>query len=189
MKIASRLLAAPATLILALLLSGCGAHDAAQSPPSPHAITSEAVGHYCSMNLDEHTGPKGQILLRDTLQPVWFTTIRQVFAYTLLPEEPKAIRAIYVQDMGRAPEGGAPPADAWIDARTAHYVIESRYIGGMGAPDALPFLNEADALAFGQRYGGRVVSFQDMPEDYVLSYTEPVFPNSYAGHSPAGAQP
>ncbi len=187
MKKSRRRLAAPSLLALALLLAGCGADQSAAPLPPPQAITSEAVGHYCGMNLDEHVGPKGQILLRDTPQPVWFTTIRQVFAYTFLPEEPKAIRAIYVQDMGRAPEGGSPPDDAWIDARKAHYVIESRYLGGMGAPDALPFLHEADAQAFAQRHGGRVVAFQDMPEDYVLSYTEPVLPNPHADPSSAGA--
>ncbi|MER1967150.1 nitrous oxide reductase accessory protein NosL [Castellaniella sp. GW247-6E4] len=187
MKNASRRLFAPATLTLVLLLAGCGGNDATQPPPAPHAITSEAVGHYCGMNLDEHTGPKGQILLRDTSQPVWFTTIRQVFAYTLLPEEPKAIRAIYVQDMGRAPAGGSPPSDAWIDAREAYYLIEGGAIGGMGAPDALPFLHEEDAQASGRRHGGRVVRFEDMPEDYILGDAATAPQNPHVGHASVGA--
>jgi copper chaperone NosL len=172
---------------LILLLAGCGAADDTRPPPAPQAMTEEAVGHYCGMNLSEHIGPKGQILLRDRAPAVWFTTIREVFAYTLLPEEPKAILAIYVQDMGRAGPDGNPPADAWIDARTAHFLIESSAVGGMGAPDALPFSRLEDAQAYAQRHGGRIVRFQDMPEDYVLRAIEPVPPS--AAPSPGAPSP
>ncbi len=166
-----------ALLLAAALLAACGgAPGDGRGAPPPQAMTEEAVGHYCGMNLDEHIGPKGQILLRDREAPVWFSTIREVFAYTLLPEEPKAILAIYVQDMGRADADGNPPADAWIEARSAHFLIESQAVGGMGAPDALPFARSDDALAFAARHGGRVVSFQDMPEDYVLRSSAPASP-------------
>ncbi|MFC4299651.1 nitrous oxide reductase accessory protein NosL [Castellaniella hirudinis] len=170
---ALRLALAGAALGLAALLAGCGGRqDASSPPPTPVAMTDEAVGHYCGMNLYEHIGPKGQILLRDRDVPVWFSTIREVFAYTILPEEPKTVLAIYVQDMGRAGADGNPPADAWIDATTAHYLIESGAVGGMGAPDALPFARLEDARAFAERHGGRIVSFQNMPEDYVLRAPE-----------------
>lgn len=152
-----------------LLLSACGdPSGSSQTAPPPQALNAQAVGHYCGMNLTEHTGPKGQILLRDKAQPVWFSTIREVFAYTILPEEPKAILAIYVQDMGQADATGNPPDDAWINARDAYFLIESRAVGGMGAPDALPFARQDDANAYAARYGGRIVSFRDMPEDYAL---------------------
>ena len=167
---AARLIGA---VLLSALLAGCGnGGGASSSPPSPVAMTDQAVGHYCGMNLYEHIGPKGQILLRDRDVPVWFSTIREVFAYTILPEEPKTILAIYVQDMGRAGPDGNPPADAWIDARTPHYLIESGAVGGMGAPDALPFSRLADAQAYAARHGGRLVGFKDMPEDYVLRTPE-----------------
>lgn len=158
-----------ATLLAATLLAACGGSQGdAAAPPPPQALTADAVGHYCGMNLDEHIGPKGQILLRDRALPVWFSTIREVFAYTLLPEEPKTILAIYVQDMGQADSSGNPPSDAWISARDAYFVIEGRAVGGMGAPDALPFTHRDDALAFTERHGGRIVTFQEMPEDYPL---------------------
>ncbi|WP_417250909.1 nitrous oxide reductase accessory protein NosL [Castellaniella sp.] len=164
-------------LAAAMLVAACGdgtpGNDA--NAPPPQAMTDEAVGHYCGMNLTEHIGPKGQILLRDHPAPVWFSTIREVFAYTLLPEEPKAILAIYVQDMGQADADGNPPADAWIDAHSAYYLIESRAVGSMGAPDALPFARRDDADGFAARHGGRVVRFQDMPEDYVLRANELAF--------------
>ncbi|MDY0309574.1 MAG: nitrous oxide reductase accessory protein NosL [Castellaniella sp.] len=173
--------------LLAVLLAGCvDDDDASSSPPPPVAMTDAAIGHYCGMYLDEHIGPKGQILLRDQDAPVWFSTIREVFAYTILPEEPKTIIAIYVQDMGRAGPDGNPPADAWIDARTAHYLIESNVVGGMGAPDALPFSRLEDAQAYATRHGGRIVGFKDMPEDYVLrapDFTNSAEPDSAGAHS------
>lgn len=173
---------------LGLLLGACGgAGDSNTPPPAPQALTSQAVGHYCGMNLDEHIGPKGQILLRDQTRAVWFSTIREVFAYTLLPEEPKTIIAIYVQDMGRADAHGNPPADAWIDARQAHFLIESRAVGGMGAPDALPFAQLGQAQGYQQRYGGRIVSFQHMPEDYVLRYLDPATARTDTPSAPAPA--
>ncbi|MFA7438099.1 nitrous oxide reductase accessory protein NosL [Castellaniella sp.] len=182
-----RLLAA-AALGLAVLLGGCGDPGNDKASSSPAVMTDEAIGHYCGMFLVEHIGPKGQILLRDQADPVWFSTIREVFAYTLLPEEPKAIVAIYVQDMGRAGPDGNPPDEAWIDAHAAHYVIESDTVGAMGAPDALPFEHLEQAQAFAQDHGGRIVGFKDMPEDYVLRYVEPnPESNRPAAPQPAGA--
>ena len=44
---------------------------------------------------------------------------------------------------------GKPNADTeWIDAKKAYYVIESSFIGGMGAEDALPFADKAQAEKF-----------------------------------------
>lgn len=132
----------------------------------------DAVGHYCGMNLIEHPGPKGQIYVHGRDAPVWFTDIKQVFAYTLLPEEPKGISAIYVHDMSKAKDWSQPEANSWIDARQAFYVIESKFIGGMGAEDALPFGDKAKADEFVKEHGGRVVGFEDMPENYILHHDE-----------------
>ncbi|MFT0531255.1 nitrous oxide reductase accessory protein NosL [Castellaniella hirudinis] len=173
-----RLGRALAAALAGLLLAACGGGSPSGPPPAPVALTDDAVGHYCGMHLTEHIGPKGQILLRDQTRAVWFSTVREVFAYQLLPEEPKTIVAIYVQDMGQADAQGNPPDDAWIDARQAHYLIESHAVGGMGAPDALPFARPEDAQAYAQRYGGRVVGFGDMPEDYILRYREPDAPTA-----------
>lgn len=158
-----------AALALALVLSGCGKADMALAPPAPvTAIPQTAVGHYCGMFLFEHPGPKGQILLRERDEPIWFTTIREVFAYTLLPEESKAVAAVYVQDMARMDMHGNFAPDAWIPARDAWYLIHSRYAGGMGTIDAFPFGNQNAAQAFQQQHGGRIVRFDDMPENYIF---------------------
>ncbi|MEN5159462.1 nitrous oxide reductase accessory protein NosL [Achromobacter spanius] len=152
-----------------LALSACGGDEPAAPPPSPQAVSADAVGHYCGMTLKDHAGPKGQIFVRGRAAPVWFSSIKQVFAYTLLPEEPKGLAAIYVNDMAAAVPDGVADPNAWVDARQAFYVIGSRFVGGMGAEDAMPFSDQARALAFAQTHGGRVVRFADVPEDYVFA--------------------
>lgn len=156
------------SLGLAALLAVTACGDGA-APPPPQAVSSQSVGHYCGMALADHTGPKGQIFIKGRPAPVWFSSIKQVFAYTLLPEEPKAIAAIYVNDMATAGADGVPDPAAWIDARQAFYVIEGRFVGGMGAEDAMPFSLRDRAEAFAQAHGGRVVAYADVPEAYVFA--------------------
>ncbi|MFY3332410.1 nitrous oxide reductase accessory protein NosL [Achromobacter xylosoxidans] len=152
-----------------LAVTACGDGAAPAAPPPPQAVSSQSVGHYCGMALADHTGPKGQIFIKGRPAPVWFSSIKQVFAYTLLPEEPKAIAAIYVNDMATASADGVPDPAAWIDARQAFYVIEGRFVGGMGAEDAMPFSLRDRAEAFAQAHGGRVVAYADVPEAYVFA--------------------
>lgn len=156
-------------LVLAVALSACGGQDTAAPPPAPQAVSADAVGHYCGMTLQDHAGPKGQIFVKGRAAPVWFSSIKQVFAYTLLPEEPKGLAAIYVNDMAAAGPDGAADLRVWVDARQAFYVIGSSFVGGMGAEDAMPFSDPARAQAFAQAHGGRVVRFADVPEDYVFA--------------------
>ncbi len=90
------------------------------------------MGRYCGMNVLEHPGPKGQIILEPTNEAVWFSSARDTLAFTMLPEEPKGIAAIYVSDMAKAPSWEEPGAENWVDARKAFFVIESAAVGGMG---------------------------------------------------------
>jgi len=165
-----------ALLFAVFLVAGCDAEKATETPP-PQTLTSEAIGHYCGMDLMEHTGPKGQIILASQKVPVWFSSARDAFSYTMLDEEAKDIRAIYVSDMGKAPSWEHPGADNWIEARSALFVIDSRKQGGMGAPETVPFSRRADAEKFVAENGGRIVAFADVPKDYVLS-SEPVPENT-----------
>lgn len=154
---------------LSVALAACRQPDQTLPPPPPVTrIPQTAVGHYCGMYLFEHQGPKGQIFLRERDTPIWFTTIREVFAYTLLPEESKALAATYVQDMAQRDEQGHFPEQAWIPAQDAWYLIYSRYTGGMGTIDALPFSQEQAAQAFQKQHGGQLVRFKDMPENYIF---------------------
>jgi copper chaperone NosL len=155
-------------LLGALTLSGCRDEQAETSPP-PQKLTTSAIGHYCGMNVLEHIGPKGQILLASQTEPVWFSSARDAFSFTMLPEEPKDIRAIYVSDMAKAPSWEEPGESNWVEARIAFFVIGSRMKGGMGADETVPFSDKSAAENFATVNGGRVVTFDEVPRDYVLS--------------------
>ena len=150
-----------------LAVGGCSG-DVPLQTVQPVALTETAIGHYCGMVLLEHPGPKGQIILAGTPEPVWFSSVRDAVAFTMLPEEPKGIAAIYVSDMGVAPSWDEPGTENWIEARQAFFVVGSAMRGGMGAEEAIPFSTETAADDFVRENGGEVVGFPDIPRDYVL---------------------
>lgn len=152
----------------ALALTGCNDTKTAEAPPPPHKLTASAIGQYCGMNVLEHAGPKGQIILASRREPVWFSSARDAFSFTMLPEEPKDIRAVYVSDMAKAPNWEHPGAANWVNAKEAVFVIGSRMKGGMGADETVPFSNRAAAERFAAANGGRLVAFSEVPRDYVL---------------------
>ena len=134
--------------------------------PSAQTLTREANGYYCLMTVLNHNGPKGQIILRDNKQPLWFTSVRDTISFTLSPEEPKNIAAIYVNDMTDA-NWDNPGVNNWIDARNAWYVIGSKLSGGMGAPEAVPFSTKEKAAIFAMKKGGTVYAFDSIPQEYI----------------------
>jgi len=158
-------------LLLPLLLVACGDEQQAAKPP-PQELTRESVGYYCNMIVADHQGPKAQLYLTDRMAPIWFSSVRDAVAFTLLPGEARNIAAIYVNDMAEA-SWESPEPGTWIEAGLASYVIGSARRGGMGAPEAVPFGSPAAAEAFAARHGGRVVGLGEIPEDYVLSSEEP----------------
>lgn len=156
-----------AMLLAALLVSGCQGEEQTVMP-APYALTAEAMGRYCGMDVLEHAGPKGQVILDKSPEPIWFSSARDTIAFTMLPEEPKNIAAIYVSDMGKAPSWEKPGPENFIDARTAFYVIGSALRGGMGSQEAVPFSSRDDAEAFAAKNSGKVVGFGEIPESYIL---------------------
>ena len=158
----------------ALALTGCNDQKTAEAPPPPQEMTDAAIGHYCGMNVLEHTGPKGQIILASRKDPVWFSSARDAISFTMLPEEPRDIRAIYVSDMAKAPDWNKPGANNWVDAKQASFVIGSRKQGGMGGDETVPFSDRGAAEKFAGENGGRVVAFSEVPKDYVLGGTAEV---------------
>lgn len=157
-------------VVISLFLSGCSGNTDEVVPPTPQEITQDSVGHFCGMDLIEHDGPKGQIFVKGNDKPLWFSTIRQVMAYSILPDSPKGLSAIYVTDMSKVENLHQPETGSWMKAVDAYYVTESSFQGGMGGEDPLPFSNEAQALAFIQEHGGRIQRFGEMSEDYILHY-------------------
>ena len=162
--------ARPIVFLAAAVLALAGCREEAAAPPEPVKMTTQAVGHFCQMNMREHPGPKAQVHL-DGLPgaPLFFSQVRDAIAYRRMPEQSHAITAIYVSDMGAAPSWQSPGADNWIAAAQAHYVIGSERVGGMGAPELVPFSDRADARAFAARHGGRVVPLADIPDAAVLA--------------------
>ena len=158
-------LAILAALALGLPLTACKKEA---EKPAPQAVGDASIDRYCGMMLTEHEGPRGQIFVVGEAEPVWFSSARDTVAFTLLPEEPKDIAAIYVSDMGAAPSWEDPGATNWTDAKTASYVIGSDAEGGMGGAEAVPFADRAKAEGFAKEHGGEVVAFSAIPADYIL---------------------
>jgi copper chaperone NosL len=158
-------------LLVTLPLAAC--RDDTAALPLPVAMTEEAVGHYCQMHLLEHAGPKAQAYLAGLPNPLFFSQVRDVVAYQRMPEQSDPVTIAYVSDMGAT---GAtwddPGAENWIAATEAHYVVGSTALGGMGAPELVPFARPEDAQAFAARHGGQVLRLDQIPDSAVLAPVE-----------------
>ncbi len=166
----TRLLAIGLAALVAL--SACNEKKTAEIP-KPHALNAEAIGHYCGMNVLEHPGPKGQIILESRIDPVWFSSARDTIAFTRLAEEPKDVLAVYVSDMGKAKSWDEPGAENWVDARKAWYVVGGSARSGMGVQETVPFAERAAADRFAAGKGGRVLAFAEVPAEAVLAGATP----------------
>lgn len=155
----------------AAALTACSDERGSAAIPPP-AEVADAIGHYCGMQLTEHAGPKGQIHLEKGLAPVWFSSVRDTIAFMRLPEEPRDIVVVYVNDMARAKNWDQPEDGTWVEIDSAWFVIGSDRLGGMGAREAIPFGEEGAAQAFWAEHGGRVVRLEDIPDEYVFGAPE-----------------
>lgn len=174
------------TALVMLMLAACERAGPAAPPPAPAEISDEATGHYCGMLLADHEGPKGQIHLASRSGPIWFSSVRDTIAFLRLPEEAKDVVAVYVNDMGSAPRWDQPQAGAWVEARTAWFVVDSSMRGGMGANEAVPFATRPAAESFSASHGGRVLRLDGIPDDYVLGRVD--LTPSMAGADDAGSE-
>jgi len=159
-------------LVLLVSLAACR-EEAPVAPPPPAPLTQDATGYFCNMTMVEHHGPKGQIWLKRNTGPLWFSSVRDTVAFTLLPEEPRDIQAIYVTDMSGAGSWDNPLVNKWIDAHTAYFVIGSSKKGGMGTAEPVPFGSRSAAGDFSERFGGDVVTFDMIPENRILGSDDP----------------
>lgn len=160
-----------------VLLAGCRREDIAK--PLPEVPDREAMTYYGRMILVEHRGPKAQIFLRSRPSPLWFSQVRDAIAFTLSPEESPDITAIYVTDMSGDGSWDSPQhwnsPQQWLPAEQAIYVIDSDRRGGMGALEAVPFSRREAAEAFVSKHGGQIVTWNEIPQDYILERSiEPV---------------
>lgn len=158
----------PALLALTLV-AACREETAQSVVPEARTLTDEATGYYCQMVLTGHPGPKAQVHLAGSSDPLWFAQVRDGLAYLKSPEKPGEILVLYVNDMGKAQSWEKPGSDNWINAAEAYFVLGSDAVGGMGAPEIAPFGQRPQALDFAAENGGEVVRFEDIPTAAVLS--------------------
>ena len=156
------------TLMLAALaaaaLSACG------QSATPTAIVPQEIerGTTCSLDgmlLADYPGPKAQIHYAGQTEPDFFCDTVEMFHTLLEPEQLRAVRGVFVQDMAKA-DWNAPHGH-WIDARNAFYVYGSKRDGSMG-PTIASFALEAEATKFAAEYGGKVDRFADITPAMVV---------------------
>lgn len=153
--------------VIAILLSGCLKDERAEMPP-PGKLTMDSAGYFCGMEVASHPGPKAQMHLIGQEEPIWFSAVRDMFGYLMLPGENKEIAALYVSDMGQLDDWQTVGDGPWIDPRTAWFVIGSSRRGGMGALETVPFSSVEAARSFAAIHGGEVVAFGEVPSDYIF---------------------
>lgn len=156
------------TLVAGIGLSACGEQAGVARLPPPQEPGAAAVGYYCGMAVAEHPGPKGQVFLAGRSDPLWFSSVRDTLAFTMLPGEPRTVAALYVNDMGRSGDGRSPAPGAWVLAGDALFVAGGAAVGGMGAPEVVPFADRAAAERFRAAHGGEIYRFGEVPEHLVL---------------------
>lgn len=139
-------------------LTGCKEEIA--DLPAPVEMTSEAVGFYCRMDLLNHEGPKGQIHLAGLPAPRFFSQVKDTIAYMHMPEQNFDVQVAYVQDMAGAHSWASP--GAWMPLDEALFVIGSNQMGGMGAPEFVPFSDETAAKSFIAEHGGSLHRYADI---------------------------
>jgi len=158
------------------LLSGCGEEDKkAAMVQQAVAIESSDECHLCGMIITNYPGPKGQLYSRGIKGNMKFCSTRDMFAFVVDPENQHNIQQAFVHDMAVTP-WGHPEEDTYIDAKKAFYVIGHGKKGAMG-PTLASFAKKADADAFAASQGGRVLTFEEITLDVLVSM------NNVMGHS------
>lgn len=150
------------------LLSGCGEDDTKTAMVQQAvAIESSDECHLCGMIITNYPGPKGQLYSRGIKGNMKFCSTRDMFAFVVDPENQHNIQQAFVHDMAVTP-WGHPEEDTYIDAKKAFYVIGHGKKGAMG-PTLASFAKQADADAFAASQGGRVLTFDEITLDVLVS--------------------
>ena len=128
-----------AALAASALLAGCGDKAANQASLTPVEIDRSTSCELDGMLLSDYGGPKAQIHYAGQEKPAFFCDTVELFNTLLAGEQVRAIRAVYVQDMGQA--NWDEPKGHWIDAKSGIYVLGSKRHGSMG-PTIASFAQE-----------------------------------------------
>ena len=146
-----------AALSLCLLVASCGESKVAVAP-QPREPDSHAIGYYCHMTLKEHVGPKGQVLLKGSTIPLWFTSVRDALTYAEQDLNESELAGFWVNDMGQG-SWAHPAPGSWIEAKSAFYVLASSKAAAMGGNEAVPFKKRAEAETFVRQFGGHITDY------------------------------
>jgi copper chaperone NosL len=151
------LIAAACAAPLASLM-GCGNAES-NTLLAPVEIDPATTCDLDGMLLADYPGPKAQIHYVGTAAPVFFCDTVEMFAALLRPEQVRAVRGVFVQDMGRADWN--QPRGHWFNAKAGFYVPGSKRHGSMG-PTIASFAAEADARKFVTEFGGKVLRYAEV---------------------------
>lgn len=163
-------LTAVALVILSALLftGGCADRGDTDQPRPPVEITRDDQCYLCGMIIADFPGPKGEAYTLG--KALKFCSTVDLFTYLLQPEAEAVVREVYVHDMA-ATEWPSPSADTFIDARAAWYVAGHSLRGAMG-PTLASFKRQEDAQAFSERFGGRVLRFDEVTLDLIIGLSD-----------------
>jgi copper chaperone NosL len=150
------LLAAGAASLAGIV--GCGQAES-RTVLAPVEIDPATTCDLDGMLLADYPGPKAQIHYAGAAAPVFCCDTVEMFATILSPEQVKTVRAVFVQDMGKA--DWDKPRGHWFDAKAGFYVVGSKRHGSMG-PTIASFALQADASKFSGEFGGRVLRFAEV---------------------------
>lgn len=153
-------------LIAGMSLAACGEKPEAVTEHVLEAIHADDECHVCGMTVARFPGPKAQAFVRHREHSFKFCSTHDLFSWLLQPETAAIVEAVYVHDMG-ATDWEHPADDAFVDAKSAWYVIGHDQRGAMG-PTLASFHNRGAADDFAVRHGGRVLSFQQVDLDVLM---------------------
>lgn len=172
----------------ATAVAGClggGESTAEADPPDPIALDAGQPCDVCGMVIADGYGPNGQVAYEgdyppDRDGPAHYDSVRELHLdrfgqadrgtdalVTYVTDYSTVDYEVETRDGTRYITGSVAP-DTFVEASTAVFVVESGIRGAMG-PDMLPFSERADAEAFVDDHGGRVVANDDVTPELVES--------------------
>ncbi len=158
-------------LLILAFLAGCQNEGTAQKP-QPAFLSEDDIGYFDQMIVMDHVGPRAQVHLAGTAEPLWFSSVRDGLAYFKSPEQQAQILALYVNDIGVAQSWDEMGTGNWIDAQAAFFVVGSDARGGICAPEFVPFSDEVKAQEFARERGGEILGLTDITAEMVLAPLE-----------------
>lgn len=152
--------------LAAMTLTACsGNEEQITAKPAPVNFATGDECHVCGMVITNFPGPKGEAITEKDQHVRKFCSTRDMFAWTLQPENVNRDHTLYVHDMAQT-EWENPNDTALIDAREAFYVVGSGRKGAMG-PTLASFANQTDADGFAAEHGGEVLAYSDITMDHL----------------------